>query len=97
MPTKPQMTIPLDLQPFCTIRIGNQSSLLKNPLLFHCYLDLLRLWYHDFWSSLSETYQKKEDYVHACMHVFMAYCSLRKEMGRNEMEMEICSLRNGNL
>ena len=26
-----------------------------------------------------------------------AYCSLRNEMGRNEMEMEICSLRNGNL
>ena len=27
----------------------------------------------------------------------LAYCSLRNEMGRNEMEMEICSLRNGNL
>ena len=29
-----------------------------------------------------------------------AYCSLRNEMGRKEMErneMEICSLRNGNL
>ena len=23
-----------------------------------------------------------------------AYCSLRNEMGRNEMEMKICSLRN---
>ena len=28
---------------------------------------------------------------------YPAYCSLRNEMGRNEMEMEICSLRNGNL
>ena len=28
---------------------------------------------------------------------YEAYCSLRNEMGRNEMEMEICSLRNGNL
>ena len=27
----------------------------------------------------------------------LAYCGLRNEMGRNEMEMEICSLRNGNL
>ena len=26
-----------------------------------------------------------------------AYCSLQNEMGRNEMEMGICSLRNGNL
>ena len=29
------------------------------------------------------------------MHVKGAYCSLRNEMGRNEME--ICTLRNGNL
>ena len=31
------------------------------------------------------------------MSTCTAYCSLRNEMGRNEMEMEICSLRNGNL
>ena len=31
------------------------------------------------------------------MGCVLAYCSLRNEMGRNEMEMEICSLRDGNL
>ena len=37
-------------------------------------------------------------YANYCELIFCkAYCSLRNEMGRNEMEMEICSLRNGNL
>jgi len=33
--------------------------MLKNPLPFHCYPDLLHLRYHNFWPPLSETYQKR--------------------------------------
>ena len=44
---------------------------------------------------IGKTHEAPQQVFRLLLYSLSAYCSLRNEMGRNEME--ICSLRNGNL